>query len=83
MLKNNQRQAAMYIGLGVVIAILLLLAMGRLRTEKYEEVSDDELEGMLEELTEDAPMEDEMEYETAMTGPSADYDSEEEEEEED
>jgi hypothetical protein len=80
MLKNNQRQAAMYIGLGVVIAILLLLAMGRLRTEKYEEVSDDELEGMLEELTEDAPMEDEMEDETAMTGPSADYDSEEEEE---
>lgn len=77
MLKNNQRQAAMYIGLGVVIAILLLLAMGRLRTEKYEEVSDDELEGMLEELTEDAPMEDE----TVMTGPSADYDSDSEEEE--
>ena len=48
--------------------------MGRLRTERYEgEVSDAELENMLQELAQDAPMESEMEMTT--TGPSMDYDS--------
>jgi chromosome condensin MukBEF complex kleisin-like MukF subunit len=87
MLKNNQRQAAMYIGLGILIAIVLLLAMGRLRTERYEgEVSEAELENMLSELSEDEqPMEGEMEMEMedemgmedemTATGPSAGYES--------
>ena len=73
MMKNNQRQAVMYIGLGILIAIVVLLAMGRLRTERYEgEVSEAELENMLSELIEEEqPMEDEM----TATGPSAGYES--------
>ena len=62
----------MYMGLGALIAIVILLAMGRLRTERYEgEVSDAELENMLQELIQDTPMEGEM----TATGPSMDYDS--------
>ena len=68
MMKNSQGQAMMYIGLGALIAIVILIAMGRLRTERYEEpVSDAELENLLQELAQDAP--------TTATGPSMDYDS--------
>ena len=64
----------MYIGLGALIAIVILLALGRLRTERYEEpVSDTQLENLLSELAQDAPMEDETEM--TATGPSMDYDS--------
>ena len=74
MSKNTPDQVAMYMSLGALIAIVILLAMGRLRTERYEgEVSDAELENMLQELAQDAPMESEMEMTT--TGPSMDYDS--------
>ncbi len=67
MMKNSQRQVAMYTGLGALIAIAILFAMGRLRTERYEgEVSE-------YESVEDAPMEGETEMTT--TGPSMDYDS--------
>lgn len=72
MSKNTPDQVAMYMGLGALIAIVILLAMGRLRTERYEgEVSDAELENMLQELIQDTPMEGEM----TATGPSMDYDS--------
>ena len=72
-MKNSQRQAAMYIGLGVLIAIVVLLASGRLRTERYEEpVSDAELEQLLGELTQEGQS---MEGEMTATGPSMDYDS--------
>ena len=72
MSKNTPDQVAMYMGLGALIAIVILLAMGRLRTERYEgEVSDAELENMLQELIRDTPMEGEM----TATGPSMDYDS--------
>jgi hypothetical protein len=74
MSKNTPDQVAVYMSLGALIAIVILLAMGRLRTERYEgEVSDTELENMLQELAQDAPMEDEMEM--TATGPSMDYDS--------
>jgi hypothetical protein len=62
----------MYIGLGALITIVILLALGRVRTERYEEpVSDVELENLLDEL------ESEEETVTA-TGPSSEeeYDSE-------
>ena len=70
MMKNSQRKAAMYIGLGALIAIVILLVSGRIRTERYEEpVSDAELEQLLGELTQEGqPMEDEM----TATGPSMD-----------
>ena len=70
-MKNSQRQAAMYIGLGVLIAIVVLLASGRLRTERYEEpVSDAELEQLLGELTQAGGQEVTM----TATGPSSDSD---------
>lgn len=76
MMKNNQRQAAMYIGLGALIAIVILLALGRVRTERYEgEVSEAELENMLDELAEGESMEDEDEDEMTATGPSSGYES--------
>lgn len=73
-MKNNQRQAVMYIGLGALIAIVILLALGRVRTERYEgEVSEAELENMLDELAEGESMEDEDEM--TATGPSSGYES--------
>jgi Tfp pilus assembly protein PilN len=76
MMKNNQRQAVMYIGLGALIAIVILLALGRVRTERYEgEVSEAELENMLDELAEGESMEDEDEDEMTATGPSSGYES--------
>ena len=71
---KNTQTAAMYIGVGAILALILLFLMGRLRTERYEgEVSETELENMLQELAQDAPMKDEMEM--TATGPSMDYDS--------
>jgi len=64
----------MYIGLGALIAIVILLALGRVRTERYEgEVSEAELENMLDELAEGESMEDEDEM--TATGPSSGYES--------
>jgi len=53
MMKNTQRQAMMYIGLGALITIVVLFALGRLRTELYQEGSDEELLELLGELEED------------------------------
>ena len=57
MIKNSQRQAVMYIGLGALIAIVILIAMGRLRTEQYKEASEQELMDFLEEV-ESSPSEE-------------------------
>ena len=74
---KNTQTAAMYIGVGAILALILLFLMGRIRTERYEgEVSETELENMLQELAQDAPMKDEMEM--TATGPSMDYDSDDE-----
>jgi hypothetical protein len=74
---KNTQTAAMYIGVGAILTLILLFLMGRIRTERYEgEVSETELENMLQELAQDAPMKDEME--TTATGPSMDYDSDDE-----
>jgi hypothetical protein len=63
---NDQREIAMYMGLGALITVILLLVMGRLRTERYEEMSEEELEKFLQEEDSD------------MVGPSTEYDSEDE-----
>ena len=55
---NDQREIAMYMGLGALITVILLLVMGRLRTERYEEMSEEELEKFLQEEGDDS--EDEM-----------------------
>jgi hypothetical protein len=65
---NDQREIAMYMGLGALITVILLLVMGRLRTERYEEMSEKELEKFLQEEGEDSDM----------VGPSTEYDSEDE-----
>ena len=74
---KNTQTAAMYIGVGAILTLILLFLMGRIRTERYEgEVSETELENMLQELDQDAPMKDEMEM--TATGRSMDYDSDDE-----
>ena len=65
MMKNTQRQAMMYIGLGALITIVVLFAMGRLRTELYQEGSDEELLELLGELEEDT------DKKSAVVGPSS------------
>ena len=58
MLKNSQRQAVMYIGIGAFITLLVLSLMGRLRMERYEEpASEAELQKLLGDLAQEAPME--------------------------
>ena len=60
-MKNQQQQIAIYMGLGALITIILLLVMGRLRTERYEAATEQELLDFLEEVensptaTEDVP----------------------------
>ena len=46
---KNQKEIAMYIGLGMAIAIVLLFLTGRLR-ENYEASSEDELMQFLDEV---------------------------------
>lgn len=67
MLKNSQRQAVMYMALGAAVTIVILIAMGRLRTERYEEpASDAELEKLLGDLVQEAPTESNR----TVTGPA-------------
>jgi len=43
MKNTNTRQAVTYLGAGALLAIIVLFLMGRLRTERYEEASEQEL----------------------------------------
>jgi len=64
---KNQQQIAMYIGLGALFTIVLLFLMGRIRTEGYEEDSQEELMKFLDEVeAEKSPTES-----PSATGPSA------------
>jgi len=58
-MKNQQQQIAIYMGLGALITVILLLVMGRLRTERYEAATEQELLDFLEEVetspTEEVP----------------------------
>lgn len=47
---KNQQQIAMYIGLGALVAVVLLFLMGRIRTERYEAASEQELLDFLKEV---------------------------------
>lgn len=47
-MKNQERLT--YLALGVLITIIVLALMGRLRIEKYEEASEEELMQFLEEV---------------------------------
>ena len=49
-MKNQQQQIAIYMGLGALITVILLLVMGRLRTERYEAATEQELLDFLEEV---------------------------------
>ena len=58
---KNQQKIAMYIAIGALAALVLLFLTGRLRTERYEAATEQELLDFLEEVensptaTEDVP----------------------------
>jgi hypothetical protein len=47
---KNTQTAAMYIGVGAIVTLILLFLMGRIRTERYEAASEQELLDFLEEV---------------------------------
>ena len=47
---KNQQKIAMYIAIGALAALVLLFLTGRLRTERYEAASEQELLNFLEEV---------------------------------
>jgi hypothetical protein len=47
---KNQQKIVMYIVIGALAALVLLFLTGRLRTERYEEASEQELLDFLEEV---------------------------------
>ena len=47
---KNQQKIAMYIAIGALAALVLLFLTGRLRTERYEEATEQELLDFLEEV---------------------------------
>jgi hypothetical protein len=56
---KNQQKIAMYIAIGALAALVLLFLTGRLRTERYEAATEQELLDFLEEVetspTEEVP----------------------------
>ena len=73
---KNQKEIAMYVGLGMAIAIVLLFLTGRLR-ENYKASTEDELMQFLDEVEkEDNPDEDDK----APAAMGEDSDSEEDDE---
>jgi len=56
---KNQQKIAMYIAIGALAALVLLFLTGRLRTERYEAATEQELFDFLEEVetspTEEVP----------------------------
>ena len=72
---KNQQKIAMYIAIGALATLVLLFLTGRLRTERYEEASEQELLDFLEEV-ESKPAEEES------TGPAPMGEGEDSDEEE-
>ena len=72
---KNTQTAAMYIGVGAILTLILLFLMGRIRTERYEEATEQELLDFLGEV-EATPSETE---ESMGPSPMADSDDEDEE----
>ena len=69
---KNTQTTAMYIGIGAILALILLFLMGRIRTEPYDEATEQEMLDLMDEIdSETAEMEEYM-------GPSTMVDSEEE-----
>ena len=73
---KNQKEIAMYIGLGMVIAIVLLFLTGRLR-ENYEPASEDELMQFLDEVEKEENPDDAVKAPAAMGDDSDDEDDDE------
>ena len=70
---KNTQTAAMYIGVGAILTLILLFLMGRIRTERYEEATEQELLDFLSEVEAMPSVSDES------TGPSTMADSDDEE----
>lgn len=73
---KNQQKIAMYIAIGALAALVLLFLTGRLRTERYEEATEQELMDFLEEV-ESSPAEAPTEMGPAPMGEGNDSDDEE------
>ena len=72
---KNTQTAAMYIGVGAILTLILLFLMGRIRTERYEEATEQELLDFLGEVEATSSVSDES------MGPSPMADSDDEDEE--
>lgn len=72
---KNTQTAAMYIGVGAILALILLFLMGRIRTERYEAATEQELLDFLAQVESTPSVSDES------MGPSPMADSDDEDEE--
>ena len=79
---KNTQTTAMYIGIGAILALILLFLMGRIRTERYDEATEQEMLDLMDEIDSETTEMDEIDSETAemeeYMGPSTMVDSEEE-----
>jgi uncharacterized membrane-anchored protein YhcB (DUF1043 family) len=79
---KNTQTTAMYIGIGAILALILLFLMGRIRTEPYDEATEQEMLDLMDEIDSETTEMDEIDSETAemeeYMGPSTMVDSEEE-----
>lgn len=75
---KNQQKIAMYIAIGALAALVLLFLTGRLRTERYEEASEQELLDFLEEVESSPSTEAPEDMGPAPMGEGEDSDEEEE-----
>jgi hypothetical protein len=73
---KNTQTAAMYIGVGAILTLILLFLMGRIRTERYEEATEQELLDFLGEVEATPSVSDD---ESMGPSPMADSDDEDEE----
>jgi uncharacterized membrane-anchored protein YhcB (DUF1043 family) len=79
---KNTQTTAMYIGIGAILALILLFLMGRIRTEPYDEATEQEMLDLMDEIDSETTEMDEIDSETTemeeYMGPSTMVDSEEE-----
>jgi hypothetical protein len=74
---KNQQRIAMYVGLGVLLAVAFLYFSGRL-SERYEEASEAELLNFLEEVESSPSIDDEGSMGPAPMGEDSDSEDEDE-----
>jgi uncharacterized membrane-anchored protein YhcB (DUF1043 family) len=61
---KNTQTTAMYIGIGAILALILLFLMGRIRTEPYDEATEQEMLDLMDEIDSETTEMDEIDSET-------------------